>query len=75
MDKAIPINDYTRSQGLQVLEIVDRAVETGFLAAAPGDRACTWCDFRPVCGPREEERVGRKTHDRLADLDALRSMR
>src|SRR5439155_377795 len=75
VDKAIPINDYTRSQGLQVLEIVDRAVETGFLAAAPGDRACTWCDFRPVCGPREEERVGRKHRDHLADLDALRSMR
>ena len=74
-DKPIPINDYTRGQGLQVLEIVDRAVETGFLAAAPGDRACTWCDFRPVCGPREEERVRRKARERLADLVALRSMR
>jgi len=75
VDKPIPINDYTRGQGLQVLEIVDRAVEGGFLAAAPADRACTWCDFRPVCGPREEERAGRKLRDRLADLDALRSMR
>lgn len=75
VDKPIPINDYTRGQGLQVLEIVDRAIETGFLAASPGDRACTWCDFRPVCGPREEERAARKLRDRLADLDALRSMR
>ena len=74
-DKPIPINDYTRSQGLQVLEIVDRAVETGFLPAAPKERACTWCDFRPVCGPREEERVARKARERLADLEALRSMR
>jgi CRISPR/Cas system-associated exonuclease Cas4 (RecB family) len=74
-EKPIPINDYTRGQGLQVLEIIDRALETGFLAAAPGDRACTWCDFRPVCGPREEERVRRKARERLADLDALRSMR
>ena len=57
-DIEIPINDYTRGQGLQVLTIVDRAVEPGFLAAAPAERACTWCDFRPVCGPREEERVG-----------------
>jgi ATP-dependent helicase/nuclease subunit B len=72
----IPINDYTRSQGLQVLTIVDRAVELGFLAAAPAERACTWCDFRPVCGPHEEERVKkRKSRDRLADLEALRSMR
>jgi hypothetical protein len=69
------MNDYNRSQGLQVLAIIDRAVEQGFLAAAPDDRACTWCDFRPVCGPREEERVKRKSRDRLADLEALRSMR
>ena len=41
-----------------MLTIVDRAVEQGFLPAAPAERACTWCDFRPVCGPREEERVG-----------------
>jgi ATP-dependent helicase/nuclease subunit B len=74
-DKPIPINDYTRGQGLQVLEIVDRSVETGFLPAAPAERACTWCDFRPVCGPREEERTRRKAKDRLADLTALRSMR
>jgi CRISPR/Cas system-associated exonuclease Cas4 (RecB family) len=74
-DKPIPINDYTRGQGLQVLEIIDRAVETGFLPAAPKERACTWCDFRPVCGPREEERVARKARERLADLEALRSMR
>ena len=58
-----------------MLTIVDRAVEQGFLPAAPADRACTWCDFRPVCGPREEERVGRKATDKLADLLALRAMR
>ena len=71
----IPINDYTRGQGLQVLEIIDRAVETGFLPAAPSEHACTWCDFRPVCGPREEERTRRKAKERLADLQALRAMR
>ena len=74
-EKEIDINDYTRGQGLQVLTIIDRAVELGFLPAAPAERACTWCDFRPVCGPREEERVERKAKDKLADLEALRSMR
>jgi CRISPR/Cas system-associated exonuclease Cas4 (RecB family) len=74
-DHQIPINDYTRGQGLQVLSIIDRAVEQGFLAAAPDERACRWCDFRPVCGPREEERVKRKKRDQLSDLEALRSMR
>ena len=72
---AIPINDYTKRQGVQVLEMVDRAIEQGFLVAAPAERACAWCDFRPVCGPREEERVSRKIRDPLADLEALRSMR
>jgi len=75
VEHEIPINDYTRGQGLQVLEIIDRSVETGFLPAAPSERACTWCDFRPVCGPREEERTKRKARERLADLEALRSMR
>jgi ATP-dependent helicase/nuclease subunit B len=74
-DHRIELNAYNRDQGLQVLAIIDRAVETGFLAAAPDERACTWCDFRPVCGPREEERLKRKARERLADLDALRGMR
>ena len=74
-DKPIPINDYTRGQGLQVLAIIDRAVERGALPPAPAERACTWCDFRPVCGPREEERTSRKAQAFLADLAALRSMR
>ena len=71
----IDITPGSRRQGIQVLEIVDRAIEQGFLAAAPDERACTWCDFRPVCGPREEERIKRKAQDRLADLHALRGMR
>jgi len=69
------VNDYTCEQGLHVLRIIDRAVEQAFLVPAPAERACTWCDFRPVCGPREPERIRRKAPDRLADLQALRSMR
>jgi CRISPR/Cas system-associated exonuclease Cas4 (RecB family) len=71
----IQFNDYNRNQGLQVLTIIDRSIEQGFLAAAPAERACTWCDFRPVCGPGEEERVSHKDRNKLADLAALRSMR
>ncbi len=29
----------------------------GFLAAAPAEDACGWCDFRPVCGPDVRPRV------------------
>ncbi|HVL66904.1 MAG TPA: PD-(D/E)XK nuclease family protein [Vicinamibacterales bacterium] len=71
-DHEIPLNDATRRAGLEVLEIIDRAIELGFLPAAPHKGACTWCDFRPVCGPHEELRVGGKPPDKLGDLTALR---
>ena len=58
-----------------MLAIIDRAVERGFLPPAPQERACFWCDFRPVCGPLEEERIRHKAKDPLADLEALRGMR
>jgi len=74
VDHEIPINDANRSAGLEALEIVDRAIELGFLPVAPSDRACTWCDFRTVCGPREEQRVRMKSADKLGDVLALRGM-
>ena len=73
-DHEIPINDPNRRAGLEALEIVDRAIEMGFLPVAPADRACTWCDFRSVCGPHEEQRVRMKSADKLGDLLALRQM-
>ena len=73
-DHEIPINDANRQAGLEALQIVDRAVELGFLPAAPDTRACVWCDFRVVCGPHEEQRVRMKSADRLGDLGALRQM-
>jgi CRISPR/Cas system-associated exonuclease Cas4 (RecB family) len=71
-DVRIPMTPQARRAGVEVLEIVDRAVETGFLAPAPAERACTWCDFRPVCGPSAERRLRRKALEPLADLLALR---
>jgi ATP-dependent helicase/nuclease subunit B len=73
-DHEIPINDGNRRAGLEALEIVDRAIELGFLPAAPSDRACGWCDFRPVCGPHEQQRVSVKPAEKLEDLGALRRM-
>lgn len=68
----VRLDDTTRRTGLEALEIVDRAVELGFLPAAPAERACTWCDFRVVCGPDEPRRVALKSPDKLGDLLALR---
>jgi hypothetical protein len=72
-DHAIPINDTNRRIGLEALEIIDRAIELGFLPAAPDERACTWCDFRAACGPHEFQRIGHKAPEKRGDLDALRS--
>ena len=72
VEHEIPINEANRRLGLEALEIVDRAIELGFLPAAPAERACTWCDFLPVCGPNEPRRVANKAREKLGDLDALR---
>lgn len=73
-DHEIPIDEGNRRAGLEALEIIDRAIELAFLPAAPADRACTWCDFRSVCGPHEEERIKVKPREKLGDLEALRRM-
>ena len=75
-EHAIALDAIIRRRGLEVLEIIDRAIEHGTLAAQPARRrarACECCDFRPVCGRDEERRTARKPA-RCADLDALRRM-
>jgi ATP-dependent helicase/nuclease subunit B len=74
-EHAIPITDRERQAGLEVLEIVDRAVELGTFPAAPQERACATCDFLRVCGPNEERRVRVKARDLLGDLSYLREQR
>ena len=72
-DVRIPMTPQARRLGVEVLEIVDRAIETGLLAPAPAEKACAWCDFRPVCGPTAERRISRfKSQEPLADLLELR---
>jgi hypothetical protein len=73
-ERPIPMSEANRRSGLEALEIIDRAVELGFLPPAPSTGACAWCDFRSVCGPNEERRLQAKSPDKLADLLALRSM-
>jgi CRISPR/Cas system-associated exonuclease Cas4 (RecB family) len=71
-ERIIPLTDSSRRAGLEALEIVDRAIELGFLPPAPAERACTWCDFRVVCGPDEPKVAARKPREPLGDLTALR---
>jgi CRISPR/Cas system-associated exonuclease Cas4 (RecB family) len=73
-DHRIQLGESARKSGLEVLEIIDRALEFGPLAARPGHDACKWCDFKPVCGRDEERRTARKPQNPAADLDALRRL-
>ena len=70
----IPLMGEAPKRGLEVLEIIDRAIENGSLAASPAAEACKWCDFQVVCGGDEEHRTRRKDPKRFGDLDALRKM-
>jgi CRISPR/Cas system-associated exonuclease Cas4 (RecB family) len=72
-DVEIPLTPQARALAIEVLEIVDRAIDVGFLAPAPREHACAWCDFRIVCGPSAEQRVNQyKSAEPLADLLELR---
>ncbi|MCC7416083.1 MAG: PD-(D/E)XK nuclease family protein [Acidobacteria bacterium] len=70
----IALTARARRAGIEALEIVDRGVERGFLAPAPAEGACRWCDFRAVCGASAERTARRKAPGPLADLAALRAM-
>ena len=70
----IPLMGEAPKRGLEVLEIVDRAIEGGSLAARPAADTCKWCDYQVVCGGDEEHRTRRKDPKRFGDLDALRKM-
>lgn len=70
----IPLMGDAPKRGLEVLEIVDRAIDQGVLAAKPAHEACDWCDFQVVCGSQEPRRTRRKDPKLFADLDALRKL-
>jgi CRISPR/Cas system-associated exonuclease Cas4 (RecB family) len=72
LEHPIPLSESTRAAGLEVLQVIDRAIERGFLAATPAPEACDRCDFTPVCGRDVARRVEDKPQDRLLDLLEIR---
>lgn len=70
----IPLMGEAPKAGVEVLEIIDRAIDNGLLAARPAPRTCERCDFQVVCGTHEEQRTKHKDPQLFADLDALRKM-
>lgn len=71
----IALTDEARASAKEVVSIIREAVETGFLPAAPAEKACEMCDYQLVCGPYEELRSGRKRPDALVKLRRLRELR
>ena len=61
----------------QVVATVGRALDGGFLPAAPAKDGCRYCDYRRVCGPYEETRWHRKpaNEPRIQELLTLRGLR
>jgi CRISPR/Cas system-associated exonuclease Cas4 (RecB family) len=73
-ERIVPLDTVGREAIAQVIAILDDALQQGFLPAAPQARACTFCDYRRVCGPYEEVRTQRKPAERIEALRRLRQM-
>ena len=74
--RVVRIDDPLRQRAAEVLAAIDDAIAYGFLPPAPRKDACSWCDFRAVCGPYEESRWLLKKEERqgMTDLVWLRGL-
>jgi ATP-dependent helicase/nuclease subunit B len=70
----IKLDDRARLFLQKLLGDIDASIESGFLPPAPAVDACKICDYRIVCGPYEERRLGKKDR-RDVRLDALTEIR
>ena len=72
----IKLDERARQFLQKLLGDIDASIAGGFLPPAPAKDACEICDYRIVCGPYEERRLGRKDrHDpRLDPLTEIRGM-
>lgn len=68
----VPLTSESRLRLDRALEIIDQAIASGTLPAAPNRDACGLCACRYSCGPHEELRWKRKPP--LNELNELRSM-
>jgi ATP-dependent helicase/DNAse subunit B len=73
-ERVVPLDDHGREAVTSVVATIGQALADGFLPAAPEERACSWCDFRAVCGPLEEIRTKRKPAKHLAQLTRIREL-
>jgi CRISPR/Cas system-associated exonuclease Cas4 (RecB family) len=72
-EEFVYVNSRTRGMLTEVLRTIDDHLRQGLLPAAPRAAACEYCDYRPICGPYEEERTARKPQ--LESLESIRRLR
>ena len=73
-EQVVELDDRARQAATEVAETIGNAISRPFLPAAPDKGECAQCDFRIVCGPYEEQRVGRKSQGNLEPLLTLRGI-
>ncbi len=71
----VPLHEWTRRRAQHVLEVINGAIVNGALPAAPREDGCKNCEYLPICGPYEEERVKIKSQPELKALKDLRGWR
>ncbi len=70
----VALDDLARHAAKTLAETLAVHSDRAFFPAAPAKGACTWCDFRVVCGPFEEMRIKHKKEP-LIQLGKLRDLR
>ena len=74
-DVMVPLDETALASAQLLASTLRHHFEQGFFPAAPGKGECTYCDFRAVCGPYEEQRAAKKATEPLAQLRRLREQR
>ena len=73
-ERVVAMDQAARGAAAEFAGIVGRAIEAGFMPAAPDRGECDYCDYRRVCGPYEEERVRFKTGGGAEEAARLASL-
>jgi len=71
----IQIHEKSRQILARLLGNIDASIANGFLPPAPQKDTCERCDYRPVCGPYEEQRFEQEKNRRDERLEALVEIR
>ncbi|HEV2201686.1 MAG TPA: PD-(D/E)XK nuclease family protein [Bryobacteraceae bacterium] len=71
----VQIDEKSRRILARLLANIDASIANGFLPPAPQKDTCERCDYRPVCGPYEEQRFEQEKNRRDERLEALVEIR